>query len=124
MRAVLRAACLSGRNPLSASCPALLSTASYVEVELGIMAQGVQVAFSVEGDQPQPSSPAARARAYALERTREQSVFLVKSCEALGFLKDPIEPLKWEIIKLWFPVNLLFVGMLVSSFLCPKTHWG
>ncbi|KAL6763119.1 hypothetical protein V8C86DRAFT_469128 [Haematococcus lacustris] len=174
MRAVLRAACLSGRNPLSASCQALLSTASYVEsldvalpvvetrsawlpgpphappaqaaatipggplhrigpaapltqegpapagspldplgggpghltspdqlgpvlrdvhhtlsamglqpgigcmvgdlvlVELGIMVQGVQVAFSVEGDQPQPSSPAARARAYALERTREQ----------------------------------------------------
>ncbi|KAL6763118.1 hypothetical protein V8C86DRAFT_2507702 [Haematococcus lacustris] len=48
------------------------------------------------------------------------SVFLVKSCEALGFLKDPIEPLKWEIIKLWFPVNLLFVGMLVSSFFALK----
>lgn len=44
------------------------------------------------------------------------SVALVKLCAWSGFLRQPLEPLKWSIIKLWFPVNLIFVGMLVSSF--------
>ena len=38
------------------------------------------------------------------------AVVLVKVCEMLGYIK--VEPLRWQIIKLWFPVNLIFVSML------------
>jgi GDP-mannose transporter len=48
------------------------------------------------------------------------SVVLVKLCEICGLLRQPIEPLKWSIVKIWFPVNLIFVGMLVSSFFALK----
>lgn len=46
------------------------------------------------------------------------AVALVKACEAVGWVQ--IEPLTWEIFKLWFPVNLIFVGMLVTSFFALK----
>ncbi len=42
------------------------------------------------------------------------AVLLVKFCEMLGFVK--LQPFKWELIKIWLPVNLIFVGMLGSSF--------
>mmetsp|Transcript_6321 Transcript_6321/g.13954 ORF Transcript_6321/g.13954 Transcript_6321/m.13954 type:complete len:367 (-) Transcript_6321:835-1935(-) len=46
------------------------------------------------------------------------AVFLVKMFEVVGWIK--LEPLKWSIIKIWFPVNLLFVGMIVTSFFSLK----
>lgn len=38
------------------------------------------------------------------------AVVLVKGAELLGYIQ--LEPLTWPIIKLWFPVNLIFVGMV------------
>lgn len=38
------------------------------------------------------------------------AVVLVKVAEVLGYVH--IEPLTWPIVKLWFPVNLIFVGMV------------
>lgn len=43
------------------------------------------------------------------------AVFLVKSCEVLGYVK--LEPLRWDIVRIWMPVNLIFVGMTATSFL-------
>jgi len=43
------------------------------------------------------------------------AVVLVKVLEGMGYVK--VEPFNWEIVKVWMPVNLLFVGMLSSSFL-------
>lgn len=43
------------------------------------------------------------------------AVTLVKACEALGLIKQ-LQPLKWDLVKVWFPVNLLFVGMIGTSF--------
>lgn len=42
------------------------------------------------------------------------AVLLVWITEALGYIT--VEPLKWEIVRMWAPVNLLFVAMLVTSF--------
>lgn len=42
------------------------------------------------------------------------SVLLVKMCEAAGLVA--LQPLKWDLIRVWFPVNLLFVGMIGTSF--------
>eukprot|EP00775_Hariotina_reticulata_P009771 gene9771-9928_t len=35
-------------------------------------------------------------------------------CELLGFVK--LQPLKRDLVAVWFPVNLIFVGMIGSSF--------
>ena len=42
------------------------------------------------------------------------AVILCKVFEAFKLIK--LEPLKMSIVKEWFPVNLIFVGMLVTSF--------
>jgi GDP-mannose transporter len=42
------------------------------------------------------------------------AAFLVKMCELAGIVK--LQPLKWDLVAVWFPVNLIFVGMLGSSF--------
>ncbi len=42
------------------------------------------------------------------------AVMLVKMCEMLGYVK--LQPLKWELVRVWLPVNFIFVGMLGSSF--------
>ncbi|MEW5305018.1 MAG: hypothetical protein WDW36_007589 [Sanguina aurantia] len=42
------------------------------------------------------------------------AVLLVWVTETLGYIT--VEPLKWEILRMWAPVNLLFVAMLVTSF--------
>ena len=47
------------------------------------------------------------------------AVVLVKACELSGLIK-PLQPLKRDLITLWFPVNLIFVGMIGSSFLALK----
>ena len=39
---------------------------------------------------------------------------LVKACELAGLCR--VEPLRGELVRVWFPVNLLFVGMIGSSF--------
>jgi GDP-mannose transporter len=41
-------------------------------------------------------------------------VILVKLCEALGWAK--LQPLKWDLVVVWLPVNLLFVAMIGTSF--------
>lgn len=47
------------------------------------------------------------------------AVVLVKACEILGLIKT-LQPLKRDLITIWFPVNLIFVGMIGSSFLALK----
>lgn len=42
------------------------------------------------------------------------SVIMVKMCEAAGAVK--LQPLTWQLVRIWFPVNLIFVGMIGSSF--------
>lgn len=42
------------------------------------------------------------------------AVALVEVCRAARLVR--LEPLRWPLIRLWLPVNLLFVGMLVTSF--------
>lgn len=41
------------------------------------------------------------------------AVVLVKLAEALGFVR--LERMRWTIVRVWLPVNLLFVGA------CPLT---
>lgn len=41
-------------------------------------------------------------------------------CEIGGLLKAPVEPLRWSIMRIWLPANLIFVGMIVSSFFALK----
>ena len=41
-------------------------------------------------------------------------VILVQAFKMLGLIK--VEPFNWNIVKVWYPVNLIFVGMLVTSF--------
>ena len=41
-------------------------------------------------------------------------VILVQAFKLLGLIK--VEPLSWRVVKVWYPVNLIFVGMLVTSF--------
>ena len=43
------------------------------------------------------------------------AVVLVKATELLGLIK-PLQPLKKDLVMVWFPVNLLFVGMIGTSF--------
>ncbi|KAJ9523828.1 hypothetical protein QJQ45_020029 [Haematococcus lacustris] len=47
------------------------------------------------------------------------TVVLVKACEVLGLIK-PLQPLRRELVLVWFPVNLLFVAMIGSSFYALK----
>lgn len=42
------------------------------------------------------------------------AALLVKICELAGLVK--LQPLKRDLIGIWFPVNLIFVGMIGSSF--------
>ncbi|GLC39366.1 hypothetical protein PLESTB_000892400 [Pleodorina starrii] len=42
------------------------------------------------------------------------SAILVKISELLGFIK--LQPLKLDLVSIWFPVNLIFVGMIGTSF--------
>jgi GDP-mannose transporter len=42
------------------------------------------------------------------------AVLLVKACEFLGYVKP--QPFKRDLVKVWFPVNLIFVAMVGSSF--------
>jgi len=39
---------------------------------------------------------------------------LVKACEIAGLVK--LQPLKRDLVGVWFPVNLLFVAMIGTSF--------
>ena len=45
-------------------------------------------------------------------------VILVQLYSAFGYIK--IEPMNKAIVKLWFPVNLIFVGMIFTSFFALK----
>ncbi|KAI8474651.1 MAG: hypothetical protein J3K34DRAFT_406930 [Monoraphidium minutum] len=42
------------------------------------------------------------------------AALLVKACEGAGLVK--LQPLKRDLVKIWFPVNLLFVAMIGTSF--------
>ncbi|KAF8061338.1 GONST1 [Scenedesmus sp. PABB004] len=42
------------------------------------------------------------------------AVALVRGAGALGWAE--VEPLSWELVRLWVPVNLIFVGMLATNF--------
>jgi len=41
------------------------------------------------------------------------SVVIVSVLSILGLVST--EPLTWRLIKVWLPVNVIFVGMLVTS---------
>lgn len=41
------------------------------------------------------------------------SVIIVSILSTTGIIST--EPLTWRLIKVWFPVNMIFVGMLVTS---------
>ena len=45
-------------------------------------------------------------------------VILVQLYSVFGYIK--IEPMNKAIVKLWFPVNLIFVGMIFTSFFALK----
>jgi GDP-mannose transporter len=38
----------------------------------------------------------------------------VQAFKIFGLIK--VEPFNWKIVKVWYPVNLIFVGMLITSF--------
>jgi GDP-mannose transporter len=42
------------------------------------------------------------------------AVVLVKSCSLLGFAQ--VEPLTWDVVRVWMPVNVIFVAMLATNF--------
>lgn len=48
-------------------------------------------------------------------------VVLVRACSAVGAVK--LEPWNFAIARLWFPVNVIFVGMIWTSFFALK-HLG
>jgi hypothetical protein len=41
------------------------------------------------------------------------SVTIVSTLSLSGAV--PTEPLTWNLIKVWLPVNIIFVGMLITS---------
>jgi GDP-mannose transporter len=41
------------------------------------------------------------------------SVIIVSTLSLSGVI--PTEPLTWKLIKVWLPVNIIFVGMLITS---------
>ncbi|GAX79970.1 hypothetical protein CEUSTIGMA_g7409.t1 [Chlamydomonas eustigma] len=42
------------------------------------------------------------------------AVLLVKTAEMLGFIQ--LEPIRWSIVKIWMPVNLIFVAMVMTGY--------
>lgn len=53
------------------------------------------------------------------------SVIIVSILSFLGVIQT--EPLTWRLVKVWLPVNVIFVGMLITSMfryanfcLCPS----
>ena len=46
-------------------------------------------------------------------------VLLVRFCHAVGVIK--LEPWSFAIARLWFPVNVIFVGMIWTSFFALKS---
>jgi len=42
------------------------------------------------------------------------AVALVKTCELLGYVR--LQPFRRDLVRVWFPVNLIFVAMVGSSF--------
>lgn len=48
------------------------------------------------------------------------SVLIVSSLSILGVIST--EPLTWRLIKVWLPVNFIFVGMLVTSMFRYEIH--
>lgn len=48
------------------------------------------------------------------------SVIMVKGCESMRLIK-PLQPLKADLVKVWLPVNIIFVCMIASSFLALQT---
>lgn len=42
------------------------------------------------------------------------AVALVQACKAAGLVQ--VEELRWGIVRIWLPVNLLFVAMIATSF--------
>lgn len=42
------------------------------------------------------------------------SVVLVQICSIMGWAE--VEPLSWELVRIWMPVNLIFVAMLATNF--------
>ncbi|CAG9466130.1 unnamed protein product [Pedinophyceae sp. YPF-701] len=45
-------------------------------------------------------------------------LILVKACEGLGYIR--LEPLKYELMAMWAPANVVFVCMLLSGFFALK----
>jgi len=41
-------------------------------------------------------------------------VVLVKVFAMAGYIK--VEPFNWNIVRVWYPVNFIFVGMIITSF--------
>lgn len=41
------------------------------------------------------------------------SVIIVSILSLLGIIST--EPLTWRLVKVWLPVNVIFVGMLITS---------
>ena len=41
------------------------------------------------------------------------SVLIVSTLSVMGVIST--EPLTWKLLKVWLPVNIIFVGMLISS---------
>lgn len=42
------------------------------------------------------------------------AVVLVRFCSIMGWAE--VEPLSWDLVRLWMPVNLIFVAMLATNF--------
>eukprot|EP00878_Enallax_costatus_P027595 GHUV01029727.1.p1 GENE.GHUV01029727.1~~GHUV01029727.1.p1 ORF type:complete len:378 (+),score=84.17 GHUV01029727.1:231-1364(+) len=42
------------------------------------------------------------------------SVVLVRFCSIMGWAE--VEPLTWDLVRIWMPVNLIFVAMLATNF--------
>lgn len=47
------------------------------------------------------------------------AVVLVKGAELLGLVR--LERIRWKIVRVWLPVNLLFVGMIATSYFALTT---
>lgn len=41
------------------------------------------------------------------------SVIIVSTLSVMGVIST--EPLTWKLVKVWLPVNVIFVGMLITS---------
>ena len=42
------------------------------------------------------------------------AVVLVQIFKTTGYIK--VEPFNWNIVKVWYPANFIFVGMIITSF--------